>query len=165
VGYLRAVNAHADPRVRREIVSALGDATPANARPILLSMLGGGDSRLFTAVLNQLALDADSAVTKRLVALLQDEHFARRSEDEKRAVFNALAGQGDAALMVLEEELTRGGLFERGLDSHWHAVARCIARIGTPAAVDVLEHHARSLRGGVRKACQLAKHLLEAKHE
>jgi HEAT repeat protein len=157
VGYLRAVNAHAEPRVRREIVAALSDTSPANARPILLSMLAGAESRVFTTVLHQLALDADPVVTERLVALLRDEGFARRADDERRAIFIALAGQGDAALSALEDELARGGLFDRGLDPHWQAVARCIARIGTPAALEALERGTRSRRGGVRKACELAK--------
>jgi HEAT repeat protein len=165
VGYLRAVNAHAEPRVRREIVAALSDASPANARPILLSMLAGAESRVFTTVLHQLALDADPVVTERLVTLLCDDEFARRTDDERRAVFLALAGQGDAALPVLEDELTRGGLFDRGLDPHWQAVARCIARIGTPAALEVLQRGTRSRKGGVRKACELAKGSFEAKHE
>jgi HEAT repeat protein len=165
VGYLRAVNAHAEPRVRREIVAALSGASPANARPILLSMLTGAESRVFTTVLHQLALDADPAVTERLVALLRDEEFARRSDDERRAVFLALAGQGDAALIALEDQLALGGLFDRGLDPHWQAVARCIARIGTPAALAALERGTRSRKGGVRKACELAKGSFEAKVE
>jgi HEAT repeat protein len=165
VGYLRAVNAHAEPRVRREIVAALSDATPASARPILLSMLTGAESRVFTTVLHQLALDPDPAVTERLVALMRAEEFARRPDDERRAVFLALAGQGDAALLALEDELARGGLFERGLDPHWQAVARCVARIGTPAAREALERGTRSRKGGVRKACEQALASFEAKHE
>jgi len=165
VGYLRAVNAHAEPRVRREIVAALSDASPANSRPILLSMLAGAESRVFTTVLHQLALDASPAVTERLVALLRDEGFARRPDDERRSVFLALAGQGDAALPALEDELTRGGLFDRGLDPHWQAVARCIARIATPAALEALDRGTRSRKGGVRKACELAKGSFEAKRE
>lgn len=156
VGYLSAVNAHAEPRVRREIVAAVSDASPAKARPILLSMLAGAESRVFTAILHQLTPDVDPAVTERLVALLREEEFARRTDDERRAVFLALAGQGDAALPALEDELARGGLFDRGLDPHWQAVARCIGRIGTPAALEALERGTRSRRGGVRKACEQA---------
>jgi HEAT repeat protein len=165
VGYLRAVNAHAEPRVRREIVAALSDASPANARPVLLSMLAGAESRVFTTVLHQLALDPDSVVTERLVTLMRGEEFARRPDDERRAVFVALAGQGDAALSALEDELARGGLFERGLDPHWQAVARCIARIGTPAALEALGRGTRSRKGGVRKACEQALGSFEAKRE
>jgi HEAT repeat protein len=56
----------------------------------------------------------------------------------------------------LEGELHRGGLFSRGLDEHRTALARCLARIGTPEARAALERGLRSPKGGVRKTCELA---------
>lgn len=164
VGCLKPASAHPELRVRREVVAALSEATPQAARPVLLSMLEGAESRVFTAILGPLALDTHSTVTERLVALLREEAFPQRTDEEKRAVYLALAGHGDAALPALEDELAGGGIFERGLEPHWQAVARCIARIGTPAALAALGRGTRSKRGGVRKACEAARASMEARH-
>ena len=126
------------------------------ARPILIGLLANSESRLFSTILHQLSLASDPIVAQRLVEMLRDDGFVDRADDEKRAVYFALASQGDEVLHALEEELERGGLFARGLDAHWRAVARCIDRIGTPAARDVLERGSHSSRAGVRKACELA---------
>ena len=156
VGYLQTAIQHPEVRVRREVVAALGAVSPEAARPILMSMLAGAESRLFTTILHQLSLTSDPTVAQHLIQMLRGGRFSDRSEDEKRAVYFALANQGDSVLFALEEELSRGGLFARGLDAHWRAVARCIARIDSPAAREALQRGGRSSKGGVRKACELA---------
>src|SRR5262245_46827519 len=161
-GYLNAVATHPEMRVRREALATLSQCSPAIARPILLTMLESAEPRLFTIILQQLSLIADPEVATRLVALLRDEHFHDRSEDERRAVFMALAAQGDPVLARLEEELNRGGRFGQSLDFHWQSLALCIARIGTPSALRVLDRGLKSPKTGIRKACQLARSMKEA---
>jgi hypothetical protein len=56
-------------------------------------------------------------------------------------------------LLELEAELARGNWLARGADLHRQAIARCVARIGTPRARAVLEQGALSKRAGVRAAC------------
>lgn len=162
-GYLRTASQHPEMRVRREVVAALGEASPDVARPMLLSMLGTAEPRLFPAVLHPLAADHHPEVAERLAALLRDEGFVSRSDDERRAVYLAVAAHGDAMIEALEDELQRGGRFARGLDAHWQSVARCIGRIGTPEARAALGRGLRSPRAGVRKACELALAALESR--
>jgi uncharacterized protein with von Willebrand factor type A (vWA) domain len=88
---------------------------------------------------------------------MRNEAFRTRSEDERFAIYRAITNQGDMVLPALEVELKRGGLFTRGLDAHWRAVARCLSRIGTPAALEVLERGTRSHQRGVRAACSQAQ--------
>jgi len=164
-GHLETALHHPDARVRREVVATLGTVSPETSRPILLGMLAVEEARLFTLVVQQLTVTSDPVVAQRLQELLRDERFLARGEDERRAVYRGLASQGESVLGTLEQELDRGGLFARGLDEHRRSVARCIARIGTPAARAALERGARSFTPGTRKACEQALGALGAADE
>ena len=154
VGLLRPALGHADPRVRHEVVAALGQADRVAARPLLLELLPGADTRLFCAILQQLAFQRDSATARLLVSFLRDPAFEQRPNDEKRAIYSAIAVVGtDDVLPDLEAELAKGTWLARGVDTHRQAVARCVARIGTPRARALLERGAESKRAQVRAVC------------
>ncbi|MEK7331600.1 MAG: HEAT repeat domain-containing protein [Candidatus Eisenbacteria bacterium] len=164
-GFLRTAAEHPEMRVRREVVAALSQVNGAASRPILTDMLALAEPALFAAILHQLAPDGDRSVSELLLSLLRDERFATRTEEEKRAVYLALATRSDEVLETLETELNRGGLFSLGREPGRQAVARCVARIGTPAALAVLERGARSHKAAVRKACLIAGATAEGQHE
>lgn len=164
-GHLRPVLHHPDLRVRREVVATLATVSAEVSRPILLDLLAAERARLFTMIVQQLTVAPDAAVAQRLLELLRDDQFHERSEDEQRAIYRGLAAQGESVLGALEQELDRGGLFARGLDEHRRALARSIARIGTPAARAALERGARSFKAGTRKACEQALAALGAGDE
>jgi hypothetical protein len=75
VGLLRTALKHPEPRVRYEVVAALGQVEPAAARPVLLKALEGADTRLFCAVLHQLSAQRDPGVARLLLGYLQHEAF------------------------------------------------------------------------------------------
>jgi len=154
VNLLQPALRHPDPRVRHEVVAALGQADRAVARPLLLELLPGSDTRLFCAILQQLAFQPDAATARLLVSFLRDPVFEQRPNDEKRAIYSALAAVGtDDVLPDLEAELAKGTWLARGADMHRQAIARCVARIGTPRARALLERGAESKRPPVRAAC------------
>ena len=165
VGLLRGVVRHPEPRVRLEIVTALGQVDPLLARPLLLKLLENADVRLFAAVLQRLSVERNTAVARLVLAYLQDPGFDARPPEEKRSIYAAIAAAGtDEILPELQAELLQSAWFARGQDAHRAAVARCVARIGTPQARMVLERGAQSRRPPVRKACEEA--LLEmVRHE
>jgi HEAT repeat protein len=155
VGLLRTALKHPEPRVRYEVVAALGQVEPAAARPVLLKSLEGADTRLFCAVLHQLSAQRDAAVARLLLGFLQNEVFEQRPGEERRAIYSALSAVGgDETVPELEAELLKGNWFARGQEAHRQSVARVLARIGGPAARLVLERGALSKRGPVRKACE-----------
>ncbi|HEY3215009.1 MAG TPA: HEAT repeat domain-containing protein [Candidatus Eisenbacteria bacterium] len=157
VGLLRGVVNHPEPRVRRAVAAALGQVDPVQARPLLLKLLENADPQLFSAVLHQLSTERNTAVARLLLAYLQDPAFESRPLEEQRAIYSAIAAAGtDGVIPELEAELLRGKWFARSLESHRQTVARCIARIGTPLARQVLERGAQSKRLPVRKACEEA---------
>jgi len=154
IGLLETAMRHPEPRVRQEVIAALGQADPELARPLLLDALDGADARTFCSVLHQLSVARDERTAGVLVRHLLDPAFEQRPLEVRRAIYSALAATGsDAIIPDLEQELHKGNWFSRYQEAHRQAVARCIARIGTPHARAVLERGARSKRAPVRKAC------------
>jgi len=155
VGLLQSAARHPDPRVKQEVVAALGGADPRLARPLLVRLLQGAETRLFLAVLHQLSATRDLGVARLLIQYLQDEKFDDRPAEEKRAIYSALASTADDAVLPdLDFELHKGNWFAKNHEAHRQAVARCIARIGTPSARAILERGLTSRRPPVRKACE-----------
>lgn len=154
IGLLETAMRHPEPRVRQEVIAALGQAAPEQARPLLLDALDGADARTFCSVLHQLSVARDERTARVLAGHLLDPLFEQRPLEVRRAIYSALAATGgDEVVPELEQELHRGNWFSRYQEAHRQAVARCIARIGTPLARAVLERGARSKRAPVRKAC------------
>jgi HEAT repeat protein len=154
LGLLETAMRHPEPRVRQEVIAALGQVDVERARPLLLGMLEGADPRTFCSVLHQLAAARDPNTAGVLMHHLQDPAFEQRPLEVRRAIYSALASTGgDEILPDLELELHKGNWFSRYQEAHRQAVARCVARIGTPVAKAVLERGARSRRAPVRKAC------------
>jgi len=153
---LHVVSEHAEPRVRREVVAALAQTSHEASRPILLEMLKSAESQLFGTILHQLAQDTHASIGERLLELLGDDSFHRRSDEERHALFLALATRGDEVLPALEAALNEGGLFSRRAEPDRAGIALCIARIGTPAAKAILAAGLASKRAAVRKACTIA---------
>ncbi|MGH7742928.1 MAG: HEAT repeat domain-containing protein, partial [Candidatus Eiseniibacteriota bacterium] len=157
VGLLRAVARHPEPRVRQEVVSSLAGAGGPDARKLLVEMLSGADTRIFCAVLHQLASERNRDIARLMLGFLGAPEFAERPVEEQRAIYLTLGSTGDDdAVTGLEMELMRTKWFSQSQEPHRQAVARCIARIGTPLARQVLERAAQSKNAAVRKAAQEA---------
>ncbi len=157
VPLLQVAIRHEDARVRAQVVASLAQVELRHSRPLLVRALDGADTRLFCQVLAQLSGARDPATARYLVAYVQQERFATRPPEERRALYAAIASVGgDEIVPDLERELSRGNWFDRSLEIHRHNVARCLARIGTAHARSVLEEAARSRRAPVRQAAAAA---------
>jgi HEAT repeat protein len=157
VGLLQVAMRHPDLRVRQEIAAALGQVEPRQARPLLVKMLDGADTRMFCSVLHQLSNERHAPTARLLLGFLLDAGFESRPQEEKRAIYSALgAVGGDEIVAELEAELLRGNWFARSGDAHRQSLARVLARIGTAQARQVLDRGATSRRQPVRQACELA---------
>jgi HEAT repeat protein len=146
-----------DPRVTAEVVTALQVVEPRLARPVLIRALEGADTRLFCQVLQQLSAARDPAVARYVAAFISQERFLQRPVEERRAIYAAIASTGgDEIVAELEQAMNGGNWFDREQEVHRHAIARCLARIGTPKATAALEAGAQSRRAPVRQACEAA---------
>jgi hypothetical protein len=165
VGMLRGAMKHRDPRVRREVVAALGQVPSATARPLLVELIAGADSRTFCSILHQLSSERDVATGQMLMRFILEPYFTRRTDEERRAIYAALGAVGtDEVLSELEAELTKGNWLTPGLEAHRQAIASCIARIGTAQAITLLERGIASRRAVVREACSEALRSIHGKH-
>jgi HEAT repeat protein len=155
VGMLRTALKHPEPRVRYEVVAALGQVEPRLARPILIKLIEESDTRMFCAVLHQLSSERDPGAARLLLGHLVDPRFEQRAAEERRAIYSALSAIGsDEVVPELEAELLKGNWFARGQEAHRQAVARVLARIGTDTAKIVLQRGLLSKRGPIKKACE-----------
>ncbi len=155
VGMLQGVTRHPEPRVRQEVVTALSRVDIKLARPLLLKMLDRGDPRLFSAVLHQLSAERHPPNARLVLGYLQDPGFDHCPTEEKRAIYSALGACGtDEIVPELEAELFKTGWFSRNQEHHRQALARCLARIGTPQARSVIERGSTSRRPAIRLACE-----------
>ncbi len=161
VGLLQVALRNPEARVRSQVVAALAQVDLKLARPLLVRALEGADTRLFCQVLSRLSGARDPATARFLVAFLQQERFAQRPGEERRAIYAAIASTGgDEVVSDLEEELVRGNWFDRSLEIHRHNVARCLARSGPASARATLERALQSKRTPVRQAAVAALNTL-----
>ncbi len=162
VPLLQTAVRHPDPRVVGEVVNALQGIELRLARPVLIKALEHADPHTFGQALHQLSAARDPAVARFVTAFLAQERFLQRPAEERRAIYAAIASTGgDEVVPDLEAALNGGNWFDREMEVHRHAVARCLARIGTPRALDALQHGAQSHRAPVRQACAAA---LQTRH-
>lgn len=148
---------HPDARVREQAIGALTNLELALARLLLVKALERAPTTLFCQILHQLSGERDPATARFVFAFLQQEKFATRPAEERRAIYAALASVGgDEVASDLEAELQRANWFDKQIEIHRHNVARCLARIGTPRALAALERGAQSKQATVRQAAQSA---------
>ena len=148
---------YGDPRVTTEVVTALQGIELRLARPVLIRALEGADSKLFCLILQQLSAARDPAVARYVMGFIVQDRFLQRPVEERRAVYAAIASTGgDEIAAELDAALNGGNWFDREQEVHRHAIARCLARIGTPKALAALEAGAQSRRAPVRQACDAA---------
>jgi hypothetical protein len=155
VGLLRPLTEHPETRIRLEVVAALRNAKGGQARRLLIGMIDDADTRMFCSVLHLLSQERDPEIAQHLFTMMLDPEFEKRPPEEKRAIYSAVGGTGgDEVVPELEAELNKGNWFSRTQEAHRQAVARCLARIGTPLALQALHQGAASRRAPVRKACE-----------
>jgi hypothetical protein len=153
VSLLRAAAQHPEPRVRRQVVAALGNV-PRELRPaILLAQLDTRDPQLLAAALTMLTREKSPEAARTILRQIEAPDFESRSEDNQRTLFNALAEVADdSAVPALEALLHKGGWFARRTLQRV-AAARTLQRIGTEKALAALEAGLSARNDAVRSAC------------
>lgn len=147
---------HPDARVRKQVVQALGQVSPAKRLPILLAQLDTPDLSLLTATLTMLVRTPEPRVVEAIQSRIVAVDFETRPAEVRVALLGALGEAADErAIPALEALLHRGGWFARRSPER-SAAAMTLARIGTPEAFEALRSGLRSRAEAVRVACQEA---------
>jgi hypothetical protein len=153
VPLLRTVARHPEPRVRRQLVQALGSVPPEDRNPLLIQQLDMRDAQLLAAAVNMLTREKNPRVARAILTLIEAPDFESRDENNQRTLFGALGDiADDSAVPALEALLHRGGWFARRTFQRV-AAARTLRRIGTPNAMAALEAGVRARSEAVRAAC------------
>jgi hypothetical protein len=153
VPLLRLVARHPEPRVRRQLVQALGQVPPAERSSLLLEQLDTRDGQLLSTALNMLSRQKDPEVARAILACIAAPDFDSRDESNQRALFGALAEVADDDIVpALQSLLLKGGWFARRTIQR-AAAARTLLRLGTPRAMAVLEAGVLARQEAVRLAC------------
>lgn len=147
---------HADVRVRRSVVHALGQAPPGMRLPLLIDLLDAADAQTVAATLAMLARESDLRVPAALLSRVTAPDFEARPDEVKVALVAALGeAAGEDVVPVFAELLQRGGWFARR-NAERNAAAQALARIGTPAALEVLRAGIDARAEAIRASCQEA---------
>jgi hypothetical protein len=153
VPLLRTVANHPEPRVRRQLIQALGSVPSEDRIPLLLEQLSTRDAQLLAVALAMLTREKNPRVARAILALIESPDFESRDEDNQRTLFGALGEiAGDPAVPALEALLHRGGWFARRTFQRV-AAARTLRQIGTPDAIAALDAGVRAHSEAVRAAC------------
>ncbi len=148
---------HPEPRVRQEVIAALGHLDPGAARPLLLRMLSREEGHMLGAVLHQLLPNRDPAVSRILLRKVTAPSFAERPREEREELFSALAQTGSKGILpLLRNDLMKGGWDAWRPNARRKAIADCLAGIGTEPALEILRAGARTWRPGIRFVCRHA---------
>jgi len=147
---------HADVRVRKEAVRALGGIDSPTSRAYLNSALRDTDRSIRILVAQLVGKRVDERAAQVLWSVVESPEFAGRDPEERALFFVALGRSGsDAMVPRLERVLTRGGLFRTEQGGKKEA-ALALAWIGTPAALAILNREVKSVREDVRRAVEEA---------
>ena len=153
VEMLRFASSHPDARVRRQVVVSLANVPPEARLPILSTHLSTADLRLLATTLNVMARHRAPETLRTLVRLIMAPNFEARGDAHQRLIFNAIAEMGDdTAVPALAALVQKGGWFARVTPQRQEA-AQALFKIGTEAALAVLEEGIRSTHEAVRQVC------------
>jgi hypothetical protein len=153
VDMLRRAAVHSDLRVKRAVVQALGGVSRPERTPVLMSLLETRDSRLLAGVLNMLTRDRNPRVARALFDKMATPDFADLSEVIQRALLNALFEVADEELIEPLAHVLNHGSWHTRPSLAGIGAARGLRRIGTEAALAVLEAGLRSKNEAVAAAC------------
>jgi len=153
VDMLRGAALHHDLRVKRAVVQALGGVSRPERTPVLMSLLPTRDSQLFSAVLTMLTRERNPRVTRALFDRIATPDFAELSEVNQRALLNAFLDVVDEELLEPLQHLLTHGNWQSRPSLAGLGAARALRRIGTEAALAVLEAGLRSKNEAVAAAC------------
>ena len=112
--YLKKPLAHPDKRVKKEALSALARIGVAKAYLLLAEALRDADEKIRIMALQYLARCNKKELLAPLVAGMEAKDFSKKSEEEKKAWFEAAARVGlEEAVLPLVNKIKRFSLFGR----------------------------------------------------
>ncbi|MBI5967378.1 MAG: HEAT repeat domain-containing protein [Deltaproteobacteria bacterium] len=153
--YIQKALNHAEIRVKREAIQALGIIGGSKAFALLVKGLADGDVRIRSMSALNLAKVGKKASLPYLLEVVQSKEFPNKEKAEMKAFFDAIGMVGsNEANKVLEKLLEKRSWFG---DGKWAEIrqgaASALALIGTPEAKSILQSGIDSKDAKIRQAC------------
>ncbi len=147
-----------DPTVRREVLRALAQLRPSGNATRLVTFVTDEDEMIRLNVLKLLSSGSYTASFDAWAPIVGQEQFGDRTPTDRRAIYHAMrATVGDAAVPYWRGLLADWGWTGRQKKEELALLAiDSLARLGTPAACEALEHGQRKGNSTVRQACAAA---------
>ncbi len=154
VDLLRLAGRHPEPKVRKQVVLALG-GVPASVRvQPLIDALDNTDPQVVVAALQMLGREKSAKVTHAILRKASTAEFEALPEDLQWSFFGLLSEvAGDEAVPGISKLVLDGGLLAKRSYIR-SAAARALGRIGTEKARAALEAGTKSFAPAVRQACR-----------
>ncbi len=148
----------ASPALRREIVRALSLAQDDRPLQRLLDVATNDDDASCRIIaLSALTTGCPSLDHEPLLARVRSREFAGLSDQEKNALFRAVAAiGGEETVPFLRTRLRPGRFFGRRNSGDWDRCADALARIGTSSAIQLLASFAQSSNAELAAICEAA---------
>jgi len=156
VDLLQIAGRHPEPRVRRQVVQALGNVSADLRLPLLLSQLDTRDPQLLSATLNMLSRDRNPRALKVLLERFASPNFEYVAEWTHRTYVHTLEDWVSEAQVPLLAQLVERGGWLAAPSPVRNSAAQMLQKIGTEEAVAALEAGLRSKHDPVREACLTA---------
>ncbi len=153
---------HPDPNVQRDAISVLQNHPSSKTFSILLKLLDDRSESSRMAALRTLALAKDKEVARHLMSVINSENFGKKSTQERRAYFYAVAKvAGDDFIPFLESILSAKRWFSKTEDETQYQLATYgLATIGTPRSRETLQKLSQSKNKVIKKLSENALRLL-----
>jgi len=114
IDYLKKPLIHPDPRVKKEALTALAHVATPKAYLLMAEALRDDDEKVRIMVLKYLAQCRKKELLTPLAEGMEEKHFSKKSDEEKRAWFLAAAKTGqEEAVLPLVKKIKQFSFFER----------------------------------------------------
>jgi hypothetical protein len=133
--------AHKEQRIRKEVLGFLERSPDPKAKPYIVRYLRDESSLLRIKALQILAREKPHFALKPVLALVSADDFKGKDLEEKKTIYEALGEIGDEKMLPLFRDLLlKKRWFKRSIQKEDAICAVAgLLRIGTPAAVELLE--------------------------
>lgn len=153
--YLAQFTNYQDESIKEKTIQALGKFENKTANKILTAFLEEKEENLRIQAVQNLNILEDQNTFHKVLKIVKDKTFRKRSFKEKQAFLHYLAKtQRPQALSILKSILKKPGLLSNPKNTETgFAVLSVLKELGTPEAIRMIEEGTRIGSKKIKKAC------------
>lgn len=156
LSYLSKAAKHTEPRVKTEVIKALGKLGGDKSAGVLLSMINDESEKVRALALRELGTNQSHTAFQGLVDIVKDKDFPDALPADMRQILDALVMSGsDQAVAFCEELLSRSAMFHKArLQRFQEAIINSLAQSDSPQAANLLGRLGNDSRSHIATAAR-----------